>query len=120
MLAITSLSCDYVFTTFNPVHILTALRLTLITSFNARPPLLHPGGRLNSLEVSYQNPACSHARTHTRTECLPHTCYSVSQISVDKITLKIGGKFVHIHTMKAYRESNGITPPFLNLGTRWR
>jgi hypothetical protein len=30
------------------------------------------------------------------------------------------GKFVPVHTMKAYRESKGITPIILNLGVRWR
>ena len=67
MLTITSLPCDTVFKTFNPVQILTALRLIIVTLVYARPPLLRPGGRLNSQEGSYQNPACSHARTHTRT-----------------------------------------------------
>jgi len=27
---------------------------------------------------------------------------------------------VPVHTMKAYRDSGGIAPPFLNLGSRWR
>ena len=30
------------------------------------------------------------------------------------------GKFVPVHTMKAYRESRGIVPLILNLGLRWR
>jgi hypothetical protein len=33
---------------------------------------------------------------------------------------KIIGKVVPVHTMEAHKGSGGITPPILNLGTRFR